>query len=79
MKGFPRYFPIIVALCVLAFMGSAIGRSFNAGDRARYVRFAIDDVALVHDDGRNTGDAQAPGIGDTLVCPSKLLLQRHAT
>ncbi len=35
MKGFPRYFPIIIALCVLAFMGSAIGRSFNAGDRAR--------------------------------------------
>ena len=42
MKSFPRFFPIVVALCVLAFMGSAIARSFAAGDRARGV--ALEDI-----------------------------------
>ena len=39
----------------------------DARDSASHVRLAIDDVALVHHDGRKAGNAQAPCFGDALV------------
>ncbi len=39
----------------------------DARDGARHVRLAIDHIALVHYDGREAGDAEAPGVGNALV------------
>lgn len=39
----------------------------DAGNRTDHVRLAIDHVSAIHHDGRNLGDAKAPGIGNALV------------
>jgi len=39
----------------------------DAGNRTGHVRLAIDHVSAIHHDGRNLGDAKAPGIGNALV------------
>src|SRR3546814_9985300 len=47
----------------------------DSGHGTRHVRLAIDDVALVHHDGRDAGDAQAPCVGNALICGSDAALE----
>src|SRR3546814_6906420 len=47
----------------------------DSGHGTRHVRLAIDDVALVHHDGRDAGDAQAPCVGHALICGSDAALE----
>ena len=47
----------------------------NARDGTGYVRLAIDHVTLIHHDRRNAGDAQAPGVGNALVCRRNAALE----
>ncbi|MPM60011.1 hypothetical protein SDC9_106858 [bioreactor metagenome] len=48
---------------------------FDARDGAGHVRLAIDHVALIHHDRRDGGDAQAPCVGDALVCGGDATLE----
>ena len=50
----------------------------NPSNGARDIRFAVDDVPLVNDHGWNLRDAEAPGIGDALICGGHASLQRRA-